>query len=76
MLSVWILGTGLRAHVEPFEDRGNDDGDMYIMMKCVFVTFYPHFREWCVCLFVTFYPHFLEGCVCVSVCYVLSSLPR
>ena len=25
MLSVWILGTGLRAHVEPFEDRGNDD---------------------------------------------------
>ena len=29
MLSVWIRGTGLRAHVEPFGDRGNDDGDMY-----------------------------------------------
>ena len=34
-----------------------------IMMKCVFVTFHPHFSEWCVCLFVLFYPHFLEGCV-------------
>lgn len=35
MLSVWIRGTGLRAHVEPFEDRGNDDGDdMYNDESC------------------------------------------
>ena len=27
MLSVWIRGTGLRAQVEPFEDRGTDDDD-------------------------------------------------
>ena len=36
MLSVWIRGTGLRAHVEPFEDRGNDDDgdDMYNDESC------------------------------------------
>ena len=50
MLSVWILGTGLRAHVEPFEERGKGRFHENIarIANAVQVTFYPHFLEWCV----------------------------
>ena len=49
---------------------GDDEDDIYILMKCLFVCVSQkndHFRERSVCLFICY--------VCLFVFYVLSSLP-
>ena len=46
-------------------EGGDDDDDIYILMKCVYVC-------------VRFFPHsnFFRWCFCLSVSYVLSSLSQ